>query len=129
MPNPPRTSKASKARSKNELTRLQDAQLSAIRRVSKAVARVVPQLPRPPLADRLPTANRAVNGSFDRAQRLLENQRAFAFGLVEALKPLTSKIGPRKRAKRKQSTAQPRARVKPIKVELVTRSEKQDQAS
>ncbi len=107
MPTPPRTRKASKARSKNELTRLQDAQLSAIRRASKAVARVVPQLPRPPLADRLPTANRAVNRSFDRAQRLLENQRAFAFGLVEALKPLTSKIGPRKRAKRSSQPPSP----------------------
>ncbi len=128
MPPPSRTRKVSKARSKNELTRLQDAKLSAIRRASKAVARVVPQLPRPPLADRLPTANRAVNRSFDRAQQLLENQRAFAFGLVEALEPLTSKIGPRKRAKRKQSTAQPLAHVKPSKVDG-TRRQKQDQAS
>ena len=114
MPKSPRNTKNSKARSSGRLARIQEAQLSAVRRVSKAVARVVPPLPSPPFADRLPAAKRVVDGNFDRAQRLLENQRAFALGLVEAVEPLTGKIGVRKRVKQKPSQGR---RMKPVKTE------------
>ena len=129
MPKSPRSTKTSKARSSGDLTWIQDAQLSAVRRVSKAVARVVPPLPSPPFADRLPAAKRVVNGNFDRARRLLENQRAFALGFVEAVEPVTSKLGARKRAKRKESQARPRPRMKPVKVESTPQTENQGEVS
>jgi hypothetical protein len=93
MPKTPRNTKTSKARSSGHLTWIQKAQLSAVRRVSIAVAGVAPPLPSLPFADRLPGAKRVVNWNFDRARRLLENQRAFALGLVEAVEPVTDRDG------------------------------------
>ncbi len=100
MPKSPQRTKTSKSESNSNLTRIQDLQVSAIRRVSEAVARLVPPLPRPPLADRLPGAKRVVNGNFDRARRLLENQRRFTLALVEAVEPVTRKLGERKGPKK-----------------------------
>jgi hypothetical protein len=79
--------------------------------VSEAVAKLVPPLPRPPLAARLPGPIGLVNGNFDRAHRVLENQRRFALALVEAVEPVTRKVGERKPAKKKS----PRSRRHPAK--------------
>ncbi len=86
--------------------------------MSEAVARLVPPLPRPPLADRLPSAKRLVDDNFDRARRLLENQRRFTLALVEAVEPVTRKVGARERPKKKapHGQGQPKkSRPKPVK--------------
>ncbi len=101
MPKSPQRSKTSQSGSTRNLTRIQDLQVSAVRRVSEAVARLVPPLPRPPLADRLPGPKRVVNGNFDRARRLLENQRSFTLALVDAVEPVTRRLGERKGPKKK----------------------------
>ncbi len=119
MPKSPQRTKRSQSGSTGSLTRLQDFQVSAVHRASEAVARLVPPLPRPPRADRLPAAKRVVNGNFDLARRLLENQRRFMLALVEALEPVTRKLGERKRPKKKKSA---RAR----KVEPKSGSEQQE---
>ncbi len=105
MPKSSQRTKTSRSGSTGTLTRFQDLQVSAIHRASEAVAWLVPPLPRPPLADRLPGAKRVVNGNFDRARRLLENQRRFMLALVEALEPVTRKLGERKRPKKKSARA------------------------
>ncbi len=91
--------------------------------MSEAVARLVPPLPRPPLADRLPSAKRLVDDNFDRARRLLENQRRFTLALVEAVEPVTRKVGARERPKKKTPQGQRRpktSRPKPVTVKPVT---------
>ena len=98
----PRT-QISQSGSTSHLNRIQDLQVSAVRRVSEAVARLVPPLPRPSLADRLPGARRVVNGNFDRAHRLLEKQRQFTLALVEAVERVTRKLGERKGPKKKSA--------------------------
>lgn len=110
MPKSPQRTKTSQSGSTRNLTRIQDLQVSAVRRVSEAVARLVPPLPRPPLADRLPGAKRVVNGNFDRARRLLENQRSFTLALVDAVEPVTRRLGERKGPKKKspQDRRQPK---------------------
>ena len=100
MPKSPQRTKTSRPRSTANLSRLQDLQVSAVRRVSQAVARLVPPLPRSPLADRLPSAKTVVNGNFDRARRLLENQRRFTLALVDAVEPVSRKVGARKGPKK-----------------------------
>ena len=100
MPKSPRRPKTSQSGSTRQLTWIQDLQVSAVRRVSQAVARLVPPLPRLPLASRLPGAKRVVNGNFDRARRLLENQRRFTLALVETVEPVTRRIGERKGQRR-----------------------------
>ena len=111
MPKSSQRTKTSQSGSTGTLTRLQDLQVSAIHRASEAVAWLVPPLPRPPLADRLPGAKRVVNGNFDRARRLLENQRRFMLALVEAVEPVTRKLGERKGPKKKS----PQGRRQPTK--------------
>ena len=111
MPKSPQRTKTSQSGSTDTLTRLQDFQVSAVHRASEAVARLVPPLPRPPLADRLPGAKRVVNGNFDLARRLLENQRRFMLALVEAVEPVTRKLGERKGPKKKS----PQGRRQPTK--------------
>lgn len=107
MPKSPRRIKTTRSETANSLNRIQDLQVSAVRRVSEAVARLVPPLPRPPLADRLPGAKRIVNGNFNRARRLLENQRRFTLALVEAVEPVTRRLGERKEAKKKSKARGP----------------------
>ena len=101
MPKSAQRTETSQSGSMSHLNRIQDLQVSAVRRVSEAVARLVPPLPRPALAARLPGAIGLVNGNFDRAHRVLENQRRFALALVEAVEPVTRKVGERKPATKK----------------------------
>ncbi len=104
--------------STNRLSRIQDLQVSALHRVSEAVARLVPPLPRSPLADRFPSARRLVDDNFDRARRLLENQRRFTLALVEAVEPVTRKVAARERPKKKAARSRrpmKKSRPKPVK--------------
>ncbi len=126
MPKSPRRPKTSQSGSTRQLTWIQDLQVSAVRRASQAVARLVPPLPRPPLADRLPGVKRAVNGNFDRARRLLENQRRFTLALVETVEPVTRRIGERKGPKKKSPQGRRKSRPEPVKVEPESGSEPQE---
>jgi len=125
MPKSPRRRKTSKSKSPRDLSRLQDLQVSTVRRVSETVARVVPTLPRAPLADRLPSAERVVNDNFNRVHRLLENQRRFALALVDAVEPMRQKFGARKGPKRKAAATRTPAK-SPLKVEPKSRSEQRE---
>lgn len=117
----------SRPATKRNLTRIQDLQISAVRRVSQTVARLLPPLPRPPLADRLPAAKDLVDDNFARARRLLENQHRFALALVEAVEPVTRRIGERKGPKRK-SALRGRATSRMKKVEVDTGGESEEPA-
>ncbi len=117
MPKSPRRTKTSKSGSTRNLTRIQELQVSAVRRTSEAVARLIPPLPRPPFVDRLPGAKRVLNGNFDRAHRLLENQRRFTLALVEAVEPVTRRLGERKGPKKKSPQGRQPTSRGPVKVE------------
>jgi hypothetical protein len=121
MPKSPQRRKTVKSRSPRDLSRLQDLQVSTLRRVSDTVARVVPPLPRAPLTDRLPSAESVVNDNFARAHRLLENQRRFALALVDAVEPMRQKFGARKGPKRKSAATGTPAK-SPVKVERKRRT-------
>ncbi len=129
MPKSPQRTKTSQSGSTHNLTRIQYLQVSVVRRVSEAVARLVPPLPRPPLADRLPGAKRVVNVNFDRAHRMLENQRRFTLALVEAVEPVRRKLGERKGPKRKSPQVRrqtAKSRPQTVKVESESGSEQQE---
>ncbi len=118
MAKSPQRTRPSKSGSTNHLSRIQDLQVSAVHRMSEAVARLVPSLPRPALADRLPSAKRLVDDNFDRARRLLENQRRFTLALVAAVEPVTRKVGARERPTKKAPHGQRRpkkSRPKPVR--------------
>ncbi len=102
--------------------RLQDVQLSAVRRASTAIARLLAPLPSLPFADRLPPAKRVVNANFDRARRLLEDQRKFILKLVDAAEPIRKASG-RKPAQRKADQK------RPVKNDGAARVEDQREAS
>ncbi len=117
-------SKSPEQRSISE--RLQDAQVSAVRRASTAIARLLAPLPSLPFADRLPPAKRVVNANFDRARRLLEGQRKFTLKLVDAAEPIRKEVGARRKPARGKK-AEPKLR--PVKNDGAARVEKQRDAS
>ncbi len=85
------------------MERLRDAQLSAVRRASTAIARLLAPLPSLPIADRLFPTKRVVNASFERVRRLLEEQRQFTLELVDAIEPVRKELGVRRKpAQRKK---------------------------
>ncbi len=102
--------------------RLQDAQLSAVRRASTAIARLLAPLPRLPFANRLPPAKRVVNANFDRARRLLEHQRKFTLKLVDAVEPVRKKLGARRKPTRQKKAEQ---KPRPVKTVRAARVEEQ----
>jgi hypothetical protein len=125
MSRSPRQTTSARTATKRDLTRIQDLQVSAVRRVSQTVARILPPLPRAPLADRLPAAKDLVDDGFARAQRLLESQHRFALALVEAVEPVTRRIGERRGPKRKESLRRP-ATARMRKVEVGAASESKE---
>ncbi len=106
--------------------RIQAMQLSAVRRASTAIARLLAPLPSVPFADRLPPAKRVVNANFDRARRLLEEQRKFALKLVDAAEPIRKEVGARRKPARRKK-AEPKLR--PVKNDGGARAEGQRKAS
>ena len=90
-----RSSQNESPKQRSILERLQDVQLSAVRRASTAIARLMAPLPSLPFVDRLPPAKRVVNTNFDRAKRLLEHQRKFTLKLVDAVEPIRKEVGAR----------------------------------
>lgn len=128
MTRSPRQPTSSRPGTKRDLTRIQDLQVSAVRRVSQTIGRLLPPLPRPPLADWLPAPKDLVDDNFARARRLLENQHRFALALVEAVEPATRRIGERKGPKRKASPRTP-AKTRMKKVEIETASESDEPAA
>jgi len=70
------------------LRQAEEAIVSAVASVARAVAPLVPELPAVP--GRLPTATEVVDASFGFAERLLANQKRFATKLVDAAGPVLS---------------------------------------
>ncbi len=109
------------------MERLRDAQLSAVRRASTAIARLLAPLPSLPIADRLFPTERVVNASFERVRRLLEEQRQFTLELVDAIEPVRKELGVRRKpAQRKKVEKKLRP---PVKGDGAPRVEDQREAS
>lgn len=69
----------------------QDAMVNAVSMWSQAVAKAMPELPKAPYADQLPTPAELVETSFSFAEKLLNAQHQFAKDVLAASAPLLSK--------------------------------------
>jgi hypothetical protein len=70
----------------------QDVALATISTVTDRVGSFVPELPAIPFVDRLPTPAEIVETTYALTERLLEAQKAYALGMLEALSPIISKL-------------------------------------
>ncbi len=71
------------------------------------------------------SAKRVVNANFDRARRLLEDQRKFTLKLVDATEPIRKEVGARRKPARRKKAEQKR----PVKNDGAARVEEQREAS
>ncbi|MDQ2981517.1 MAG: hypothetical protein M3R26_04210 [Actinomycetota bacterium] len=69
----------------------QEAMVKAVTVWSQAVAKVVPELPSQPLADKLPTPEKLVETSFQFAEKLLVEQHKFVNDVLAATAPVMKK--------------------------------------
>ncbi len=68
--------------------------VDAVSTVSDWVGERLPQLPEVPYAESLPTPRELTKFGFDLAQDILKLQRDYAFGLLDAIEPVTKKVVP-----------------------------------
>ncbi len=64
--------------------RLRKAQVDAVERVRDAAQRFVPELPELPFADRIPSAHTIARANFALAETLLQAQKRYTLGLLDA---------------------------------------------
>jgi hypothetical protein len=65
--------------------RLRDLQVAALERVREATQRFVPELPELPFADRVPSPRSIARANFALAETLLDAQKRYTLGLLDAL--------------------------------------------
>jgi hypothetical protein len=70
------------------------ASISGLRMVTEQVALMLPELPSMPFAELVPAPREIIRASFAVADRIVDSQRRFADGLVDALAPVTNKLMP-----------------------------------
>jgi hypothetical protein len=78
------------------IKQVQDLTLGTVSSVTGIVGGLIPELPALPLADRLPTPEKAVKTGFGIAEDLLKTQKQYALQLAQAFEPITSKVVPGK---------------------------------
>jgi hypothetical protein len=67
------------------LERVEQVQIDLITGVNRTLGRYLPELPKPPYTDRLPSVRSVVDANYDLAERVLKAQRKYALGILEAL--------------------------------------------
>jgi len=70
--------------------------VDAVRTWSEAVEKAVPEVPKVPFAEELPTPRQLVESSFGFAEQLLRVQREFAEQVLSATAPVLKTKGPKK---------------------------------
>jgi hypothetical protein len=68
--------------------------VDAVSTVSDWVGERLPQIPEVPYADQLPTPRDLTKLVFDFTQDVVKLQRDYAFGLLDAIEPVTKKVMP-----------------------------------
>ena len=70
----------------------EDAVVSAVGQVSDFVADLIPDLPKNPLADSVPTPRETTSTGFELAEKFLAAAKDYSLELLKALEPVTSKV-------------------------------------
>ena len=70
------------------------ASLTAVRSMSEQVAGFLPELPAVPFVELIPAPREIVKSTFNVVDRVVDGQRRFADGFVDAIAPVTTKLMP-----------------------------------
>ncbi|HJR18441.1 MAG TPA: hypothetical protein VJ922_01880 [Actinomycetota bacterium] len=73
------------------LGKAQEAVVSAVSTASERIADVLPDLPKNPIADNVPTPRETTKTGFDLAEKFLGAAKDYSLELLKALEPLTTK--------------------------------------
>ena len=87
----------------------EDAVVSAVSQVSDFVADLIPELPKNPIADRIPTPRETTATGFDLAEKFLSAAKDYSLELLKALEPVTGKVFWNARKTSKKASASTKA--------------------
>ncbi len=88
------------------ISNFQQPVVDLVKKVSEAVEGRIPELPELSVMESLPSAQELVDNQFSFAEKLLKTQHDFANAVIEAAKPVTTKVAPEpKPAPKKTKTA------------------------
>ena len=73
------------------LGKAQEAVVSKVSTVSERIADVLPDLPKNPIADSVPTPRETTKTGFELAEKFLGAAKDYSLELLKALEPLTTK--------------------------------------
>jgi hypothetical protein len=74
------------------LKQAEDAVVGAVQQASDFVAEILPDLPRNPLAESVPTPREATTTGFNIAEKFLAASKEYTLDLLKALEPVTGKV-------------------------------------
>ena len=74
------------------LKQAEDAVVGAVQQASDFVADILPDLPRNPLAETVPTPREATSTGFNIAEKFLAASKEYTLDLLKALEPVTGKV-------------------------------------
>jgi hypothetical protein len=69
-----------------------EAVVGAVQQASDYVAGVLPDLPRNPLAESIPTPRETTSTAFGLAEKFLASAKEYSLDLLKALEPVTGKV-------------------------------------
>jgi hypothetical protein len=91
------------------LKQAEDAVVGAVGQVSDFVADMLPDLPKNPLADKIPTPRETTGTGFDLAEKFLSAAKDYTLELLKALEPVTGKVFWNARKTSKKASASTKA--------------------
>jgi hypothetical protein len=74
------------------LKQAEEAVVSAVGQASDFVADILPDLPKNPLADSVPTPRETTKTAFEIAEKFLASAKDYSLDLLKALEPVTGKV-------------------------------------
>ncbi len=74
------------------LKQAEEAVVSVVQQASDFVADILPDLPRNPLAETVPTPRDTTKTGFDLAEKFLAASKEYTLELLKALEPVTGKV-------------------------------------
>ena len=74
------------------LSKAQETVVNAVSQASDYVADVLPDLPKNPLAESIPTPRETATTAFGLAEKFLGQAREYSIDLLKALEPVTGKV-------------------------------------
>ena len=91
------------------LKQAEDAVVGAVSQVSDFVADLLPDLPRNPIAEQIPTPRETTSTAFDLAEKFLGAAKDYSLELLKAIEPVTTKVFWNARKTSKKASASTKA--------------------